>query len=267
MDVIISGQGVPGEAKLKICNFLRLDKTKYKAVINPSTGIFSNDPEMVLLACCLGMNNIYTYHSDEVSNSEVHPEKKTYRKICMQKFQNCLTGFFKPLFDDPSCHTQFQLQRLCADFVLLCNLSGSAYFPPIPLLCSSNSLEQVIGCYKSFISYMKDYLVSRDLKINFTELCEFFDKIAYLEGRIFEKTVVPEMLKVRNDLVKMKAYSLEDAQLKARKEIYGFVYDHRPFPDDANVAEEFSFYRIGYYKYKLKFCEDNEVRRAGRVPS
>lgn len=264
LDVIISGQGVPGESKHKICNFLRVDKSKNtKNASVPSTGIFSNDPEMVLLASCLALNNVCTYHTEENSSSEVHPEKKNYKKICMQKFQNCLTSLFKPLFDDPKCHAKFYIHRLCADFALLCNLSGSSYFPPIPFLCSANSLEQILTTYKSFISYMKDYLISADLKINFTELCEFFDKIAYLEGRLFEQKVVPEMLKVRNDLVKVKGYSLEDAQLKARKEVYGFVYDQRPFPDDSNVATEFTHYRIGYYKYKLKFNEDNEVRRSG----
>ncbi|XP_063712098.1 uncharacterized protein LOC134840274 [Symsagittifera roscoffensis] len=58
-------------------------------------------------------------------------------------------------------------------------------------------------------------------------------------------------------------YSHEDAQLRARRDIYGFVYDLRPFPEDSNVALEFSNYRIGFYKYKLKFTEDHEVRKSG----
>ena len=259
LEVILSAHDVPGESKQKIASYLRQE---VKIIDNSSTfAVFSEDAEMVLLTSCLSLVDINILFTDR-NNSEIHPERKAYQTLSIDSFKGCLAGYFQKDFEPGKCNVALDIGRLCADFALLCHISGSYYFPQLPLLFSRNCLDPVLDCYKSFVQYMKDYIMTFDKKVNFTELSEFFDKFSLLEGKVFEKTIFPKMLKYRSELISQKGYGFNDAQLRARKDIYGFVFDTRPFPEDSDVASEFSCYRMGFYKYKLKFEEDNDVRKS-----
>ena len=260
LDVFLSGHDVPGESKQKIVSYLRQEGQK--ADKTSKFAIFSEDAETIVLSSCLKSLDVHILFTDS-TDLEINPERKTYQKLPIKEFGARLTSNFRNVFETSKCNITLDTDRLCADFALLCHLSGSSYFPQIPLLFNRNCLEPVLNCYKACVPSMKDYLITHDKKVNFVELCEFFDKLSLLEGKVFEHSVIPKMLKYRSELIANKGYSHEDAQLRARRDIYGFVYDLRPFPEDSNVALEFSNYRIGFYKYKLKFTEDHEVRKSG----
>ena len=263
LEFVLNTSNVPGEGEHKYMPLIRkLDKDNKK----DSIVVYSPDADVIVLSISSNKDNIkvMTQPKNAVAK-EIYP----YAEFIFLDINLVRKYFLEAL----QIEGDFDVRRICHDYVFLTTLEGNDFVVPVQYLSvRRDEMKTVMRIYKKNLKEMKDYLIdvdekSKRVKINEKFLLKIFEELAKDEKRRFQNLIKRTVHRGRKN---RSNYTLKAEKDKSMYEIELSRYEHEPYyrpenPDYKIYNREFNKidywkedYEDSYYKYFLKINVRNE---------
>ncbi|KAI1003374.1 5'-3' exoribonuclease 1 [Podosphaera aphanis] len=191
VEIVLSGHEVPGEGEHKIMEYIRLAKAQPDYDSNVRHCLYGLDADLIMLGLlshdphfCLLREEVTFGRASKAKAKELEHQDFYLMHICVVR--EYLELEFQELKKPGILRTEFDLERIIDDFILMAFFVGNDFLPNLPSLhINEGALAMMFKVYKTTLPKIDGYINNGGV-INMDRLAVLLEELSHVEYRFFE---------------------------------------------------------------------------------
>ncbi|GAB7360547.1 hypothetical protein MBLNU230_g0432t1 [Neophaeotheca triangularis] len=191
-EIVLSGHEVPGEGEHKIMEYIRQAKSQPNYDPNRRHCLYGLDADLIMLGLlshdphfCLLREEVTFGRQSKAKSKELEHQNFYLMQLCIVR--EYLELEFQELKQPGALGgTEFDMERVIDDFILMAFFVGNDFLPNLPHLhINEGALALMFGVYKQILPKAGGYINEGGV-INMQRLEVLLDELSHVEYRFFE---------------------------------------------------------------------------------
>jgi 5'-3' exonuclease len=218
--IIFSDDSIPGEGEHKLLPNLRRLKNS-----GDTSVIYSPDADLIVLSIMSGIEKIFILR--EPRDSDIEKIQYANKEFLYLDIDVCKIKFNESIGIDIDANSK---ERILVDYSFLTFLCGNDFVTSIPFLkVKEGGIDTLIDIYKTIFEEISQFLIDRDMSINYIFLIELLKNLASIEEEQMKK-LQRKRNRVRQGLKPEKEDSREPWEIEiarfSHEEYYSPLHPH-----------------------------------------